>query len=73
MTVMLAFLVLSAPFALAALFTWAAHRGDAALTGFRNEFGDPDSYRVWHDADAVRTRFELSPSWPASGGTGERR
>ena len=26
-----------------------------------------------HDVDAIRTRFEQQPFWPASGATGERR
>ena len=34
---------------------------------------DPDFYRIQHDADAARTRFEQSPAWPASGASGERR
>jgi hypothetical protein len=73
MNVILAFLVLSAPFALAALLSWASHRNDALRASLLNEFGDPDSYRVWHDADAARTRFETNPTWPVSGVTGERR
>jgi hypothetical protein len=34
---------------------------------------DPDRFRVAHDLDAIRTRFEQQPVWPASGATGERR
>lgn len=73
MNVILAFLVLSAPFALAALLSWAGHRNDAVRGALLREFGEPDRYRVLHDIDAARTRFESSPSWPASGATGERR
>lgn len=73
MNVIIAFLVLSAPFVLAALLTWASHRNDTVRAGLLNEYGDPDHYRLWHDADAARTRFENHPSWPASGATGERR
>jgi hypothetical protein len=73
MNVILAFLILSAPFAIAALLSWASHRHDAVRASLLNDFGDPDYYRVWHDADAARTRFERTPSWPVSGGTGERR
>ncbi len=37
-------------------------------------FGDDaDLRRVGHDVDAIRTRFEHSPSWPDSGVRGERR
>jgi hypothetical protein len=73
MTVLLAFLVLSAPFVLAALLSWASHRNDAARNALLREFGDPDYYRVIHDVDAARTRFERTPSWPASGAMDERR
>jgi hypothetical protein len=34
---------------------------------------DRDGFRIAHDVDAVRTRFEKQPSWPSSGATGERR
>ncbi len=73
MHVIVAFLILSAPFAIAALLSWVSHRHDAVRSHLLNEFGDPDWYRVQHDADAARTRFEKTPSWPASGVTGERR
>lgn len=73
MNVILAFLILSAPFALAALLSWASHRHDAVRASLINEFGDPDYYRVRHDAEAARTRFEHNPTWPASGVKGERR
>lgn len=73
MTVILAFLVLCAPFAIAALLSWASHRHDTVRNHLIDQFGDPDWYRVQHDAEAVRTRFEKTPAWPASGVTGERR
>jgi hypothetical protein len=34
---------------------------------------DRDAFRIEHDLDAIRTRFEKSPAWPASGALGERR
>lgn len=34
---------------------------------------DRDYHRVQHDLDAIRTRFEEHPVWPASGAPGERR
>jgi hypothetical protein len=34
---------------------------------------DRDGFRVAHDVDAIRSRFEKQPFWPASGATGERR
>jgi hypothetical protein len=34
---------------------------------------DADYRRTGHDLDAIRTRFERSPMWPASGAMGERR
>ena len=84
MTTALTFLILIAPFAVAAAFSWAAHRSGsfrirfdqfrwaAPMTG--RLFGDDrDGFRVAHDVDAIRTRFEQSPTWPASGATGERR
>jgi len=73
MNVILAFLILSAPFALAALLSWASHRNDAVRRALLREFGNPDYYRVMHDVDAARTRFEQQPSWPAPGVTGEHR
>lgn len=73
MNVILAFLILSAPFALAALLSWASHRNDTLRGHLVRQFGDPDWYRVQHDADAARTRFEKVPAWPASGRTGEHR
>ena len=73
MTVILAFLVLSAPFTLAALLSWASQRNQSVRASLLDEFGDPDYYRMRHDADATRIRFESNPSWPVSGVTGERR
>ena len=73
MNVLLAFLVLSAPFAIAALLSWSTHRNDAARASLLKEYGDRDYYRAWHDVEAARTRFERNPTWPASGVTGERR
>jgi hypothetical protein len=72
MTVILAFLILIAPFVLAALLSWASHRNDAMRSSLIREFGDPDYYRVLHDVDATRTRFERTANWP-SGVTDERR
>jgi len=83
MSTALAFLILISPFALAAFLSWAAHRSgslrlhvdqfrwSAPMTG--RLFEDRDDYRVQHDADAIRTRFEQHPSWPASGAMSERR
>ena len=34
---------------------------------------DRDAFRVGHDVDAIRTRFEQQPCWPSSGVAGERR
>jgi hypothetical protein len=34
---------------------------------------DRDGLRIAHDVDAIRTRFEQQPFWPAPGATGERR
>ena len=87
MTTALTFLILIAPFAVAAALSWAAHRDGSLrlrLDQFRmaapmsgRVFGsgptDRDGFRVEHDVDAVRTRFEHQPSWPASGALGERR
>lgn len=84
MTVALVTLVLISPFALAAGLTWAAHRTGVLrihLDQFRVSapmWGrlfeeDRDLYRVEHDLDAVRTRFEQHPVWPSSGAVGERR
>ena len=84
MTTALITLVLIAPFAVAIGLSWAAHRSDSLRIGF-HQFrwsapmmgrlfeDDRDGFRVAHDVDAIRTRFERQPSWPASGATGERR
>jgi hypothetical protein len=83
MSTALAFLILIAPFALAAFLTWAANRSGALrlhIDQFRwaapmtgRLFEDRDSYRVQHDVDAIRTRFEEQPNWPVSSASGERR
>lgn len=88
MTTALTFLILISPFAVAAALSWAAHRSDAfriRIDQFRwsapmmgRIFGsdptdDRDGFRIAHDADAIRTRFEQQPFWPASGARGERR
>lgn len=73
MDILLTFLILSAPFAVAALLSWASHRGQPVRTYYDGVADDPDWYRIQHDADAARTRFEQSPTWPASGASGERR
>ncbi|OBK79032.1 hypothetical protein [Mycobacterium sp. 1274761.0] len=70
MSTALTFLILIAPFAVAALLSWAAHR-DRGVRGLSDD--DRDGFRVAHDLDAIRTRFEKQPFWPASGATGERR
>jgi hypothetical protein len=88
MTAALISLILFAPFALAATLAWAAHRGGHLrlhLDQFRpaapfvgrlagSDHGDDrDGPRAMHDLDAIRTRFEEQPSWPASSASGERR
>jgi hypothetical protein len=84
MTTALSLLVLIAPFAVAAALSWAAHRSDSIRIRFDQFRGsapmmgrlfedDRDGFRVAHDVDAVRTRFEHQPSWPSSGVRGERR
>jgi hypothetical protein len=84
MTVILTTLILVAPFALAAALSWAAHRSQS-LRWRADQFpasapfvgrlfdDDRDAFRIDHDADAIRTRFEANPVWPASGALGERR
>jgi hypothetical protein len=83
MTTALTFLILIAPFAVAAALSWAAHsdslrirfgqfRWSAPMMGRLFE-DDRDGFRVAHDVDAIRTRFEQSPAWPTSGAIGERR
>ena len=88
MTIFLTFLILIAPFAVAGALSWAAHRSDvlrlhtdqfqlaAPMVGRlfgSDRANDRDAYRVEHDLDAIRTRFEQHPMWPASGALGERR
>ncbi|VEG58087.1 Uncharacterised protein [Mycolicibacterium aurum] len=88
MSTALAFLILLSPFALAAILSWAANRSGslrlhldqfrwaAPMTGrlFDDAEGrGRDSYREQHDLDAVRTRFEQHPTWPATTASGERR
>jgi hypothetical protein len=80
----LTFLILIAPFAVAAALSWAAHRSGSLrlrIDQFRmagpmsGRFfeDDRDAFRVGHDVDAVRTRFEQQPFWPSSGSLNERR
>ena len=69
MTTALTFLILIAPFAVAAALSWAAHRSDSLRIRF-DQFrwsapmigrlfeDDRDGFRVAHDVDAIRTRFE---------------
>jgi hypothetical protein len=83
MTSALTFLILIAPFAVAAALSWLAHRSGSLrlrIDQFRmagpmsGRFEDDrDAYRVGHDVDAVRTRFEQQPSWPSSGALNEGR
>jgi len=84
MTVALTFLILIAPFVIAATLSWAAHRSGALrmrIDQFRvtapmvgRLFNDDrDAFRVEHELDAIRTRFEQNPAWPVSGAIGERR
>jgi hypothetical protein len=84
MNLLLATLVLSAPFALTYGLARLARR-DGVLRFHRDQFmvgapmmgrlfeDDPDSHRLSHELDAIRTRFEAAPAWPSSGATGERR
>lgn len=82
MTTALTILILIAPFAVAVALTWAAHRSGTLrmrLAQFRvgapfgRIFDDRDAFRIEHDLDAIRTRFEQQPFWPPSGALGERR
>jgi hypothetical protein len=84
MTTALTFLILIAPIAVAVALSWAAHRTGSLrlrLDQFRmagpmsGRFftDDRDTFRVDHDVDAVRTRFEKQPVWPASGSLSEGR
>ena len=84
MTTALTFFILIAPFAVAAALGLAAQRSET-LRRHLDQFkvsapmwgrlfdDDRDAYRVEHDVDAIRTRFEKQPFWPSSGATGERR
>ncbi|MGZ5396860.1 MAG: hypothetical protein ACXWZ2_14700 [Mycobacterium sp.] len=78
MTTALTFLILIAPIAVAVALSWAAHRTGSLrlrLDQFRmvgpmsGRFfeDDRDAFRIDHDVDAVRTRFEKQPFWPGSG------
>lgn len=83
MTTALTFLILITPFVAAAALSWAAHRGGTLRTGVSEQlmsrlfdFGgstDCEAHRIEHYPDAIRTRFEQHPVWPASGACGERR
>jgi hypothetical protein len=71
MSVILTFLILAAPFAVAVALSWVAQRRrpvHAYLAGVAE-----DDFRVEHDISAIHTRFEASPMWPLSGAKGERR
>ncbi|WP_006243798.1 hypothetical protein [Mycolicibacterium tusciae] len=84
MTTALTFLILIAPVAVAVALSWAAHRtgtfrlrldqfrmaGPMSGRFFEN---DRDAFRIDHDVDAVRTRFEKQPFWPGSGSVSEGR
>jgi hypothetical protein len=80
-TVALTSLILIPPFAVGAVLSWAAHRSgslrihadqvSAPMSGQLYE--DRDTFRVEHDLNAIRTRFEQNSVWPASGARGERR
>jgi len=84
MTTALTFLILISPFAVAAALMWAAHstgslrlrldqfRMAGPMSGRYFE-DDRDTFRVEHDIDAVRTRFEKQPFWPTSGAMSEGR
>jgi len=84
MNVVLTFSILMAPFVLAAVLSWAAHRSDGLRIGIdqfrvsapmrgRLSGETSDGPRMEHELDAIRTRFERHPAWPASGALGERR
>lgn len=73
MDMLLTFLILAAPFGVAALLSWSSHRGRPTRTYLEGVTDDPDWYRIQHDADAARTRFEQVPTWPTSGVRDERR
>ncbi|WP_099040508.1 hypothetical protein [Mycobacterium neglectum] len=84
MTIALSLLILVAPFAVAAGLGWVAHR--TGIFRFRiDQFrvagpmsgryfeDDRDAFRIDHDVDAIRTRFEKQPLWPGSGSLREGR
>jgi hypothetical protein len=73
MNVLLTFLILLAPFAIAAALSWSTHRGSSMRAYLAGVSEDRDDYRVEHDVDAIRTRFERNPGWPPSGVKDERR
>lgn len=73
MDALLIFLILLAPFVVAALLDRTSSRSDIMSNYFSGVAEDSDWHRIQHDADAVRTRFEQAPTWPRSGGCGERR
>lgn len=79
----LTFLVLLAPFTLAATVIWAACRS-GALRLHRDQFqiAAPMSGRLFDGSSSahhklthreIRARFAQQPGWPSSGATGERR
>lgn len=84
MTVLITLSILMAPFAVALMLGWMAHRSaglrfdvsqfrvSAPLRG-RLSADSSDALRVQHELDAIRTRFERQPFWPSSGALGERR
>jgi len=85
MNLVLTFSILMAPFVLAVALSWAAHRSDGGLRIGIDQFrvsapmrgrlssDTSDDPRMEHELDAIRTRFERHPAWPASGALGERR
>jgi hypothetical protein len=82
MTAVLTFLILISPLVVAVALGWAAHRSSGLRVGLhqfhvaapmRGRLGDSDIPRMEHEIEAIRTRFEHQPVWPASGALGERR
>lgn len=84
MTVLLTFSILMAPFVVAVMLGWAAHRSDGFRLGLdqvrvsapmrgRLSGDSTDAPRMAREIDAIRTRFERHPAWPTSGASGERR
>ena len=88
MSTVVSFLVLAfvllAPFGLVAALARGAH-GHGYPWLHRDQFrfaaplagpifaDDADLRRIDHDVDAIRSRFEQSPTWPDAGVRGERR